>query len=172
MQKTLREFGKSVLLVSHDRDEVFRMSDRVAIVEDGHVTDFGNCRDVFFAPKTRSGARLTGCKFISEAHRVAPGRVRAMDWDIELEIEDSGDEINAVGIRMDGVKLGAGTNAFRCRVMEEIENPSSCTLLLRPVDAPQGQPFGWTIRREQWEEIKNDTVDICIPREAILPLKD
>ncbi|MCF0121206.1 MAG: sulfate/molybdate ABC transporter ATP-binding protein, partial [Oscillospiraceae bacterium] len=61
MSTVLRSFGKSVLLVSHDREEVYRLSDRIAIMHGGSIEKTGTKEEVFLAPGTRSGALLIGC---------------------------------------------------------------------------------------------------------------
>ena len=42
MYKVARDFGKTVILVSHDRDEVFRLSDKIAVMNEGRVEVFGS----------------------------------------------------------------------------------------------------------------------------------
>ena len=37
VRRVIKQFGKTVLLVSHDRDEVYRMSDSIAIMDDGEI---------------------------------------------------------------------------------------------------------------------------------------
>ena len=172
VKQVIRQFGKTVLLVSHDRDEVFRMSDRVAIVENGSVTAIGTNKEVFSAPRTLGGASLTGCKFLSAVDRLSKTRVYAKDWDLELEIPENAGKITAVGVRMHDVRPGPGENGLRCAVVEEIENPFSYTLMLRPADSPQGIPFGYTVNKEKWEQSKTSEVEIHIPRERILLLQD
>ena len=172
VKQVIREFGKTVLLVSHDRDEVYRMSDRIAIVEDGSVTAIGSHREVFSAPKTVGGAALTGCKFISKVERRTENKVYALDWGLELAVPDHAGEVTAVGIRMHDIRSGPGENSFRCAVVEQIENPFSYTLMLRPVGAATGSPFGYTVSKEIWEQDKSSEVQIHIPRDSILLLRD
>lgn len=59
VRQTIAEFGKTVLLVSHDRD------DSIAVVNSGTIDAFGTKAEVFRNPQTRMGAMLTGCKNIS-----------------------------------------------------------------------------------------------------------
>lgn len=35
LHQTLREFGKTAIFVSHDRDEVYRLADRIVVMEHG-----------------------------------------------------------------------------------------------------------------------------------------
>lgn len=172
VRQVIRSFGKTVLLVSHDRDEVFRMSDQIAIMENGSVQTIGTNRTVFSNPQTREGASLTGCKFISDAVPVIPGKLWALDWDLELNVPDCDYAVKSVGIRMNQVKLGSGENSVHCLVIDEIENPFNYTLFLRPLDHPVGVPFGCTVPREYWLKNKSKEVHICIPQDAILLLRD
>ena len=172
VKQVIRTFGKTVLLVSHDRDEVYRMSNRIAIVENGSVTAIGSNREVFSAPQTIGGAALTGCKFISKVERRTENEVYALDWGINLTIPENAGEITAVGVRMHDVRSGSGENGFRCSVVEEIENPFSYTLMLRPLDAAKGTPLGYTIHKAKWEQNKTTEVQIHIPRDSILLLRD
>lgn len=46
--RTHRQFGLSTLLVSHDKQEVFKLSDRVAVIEKGKISKNGTPTEVFF----------------------------------------------------------------------------------------------------------------------------
>ena len=61
VRQTIADFGRTVLLVSHDRDEVFRLADSIAVVSDGSIDAVGSKAEVFHNPQTRMGAMLTGC---------------------------------------------------------------------------------------------------------------
>lgn len=55
----------SAVLVTHDRDEAFTMSDRVAIMVDGALEQIGQPESVYHEPLNRRVAELTGmCDFI------------------------------------------------------------------------------------------------------------
>jgi molybdate transport system ATP-binding protein len=42
-----RQLGLSTLLVSHDKQEVFKLSDTVAVIEQGRISRYGSIREVF-----------------------------------------------------------------------------------------------------------------------------
>ena len=67
LRETLRQFGRPVLIVSHDRDEVYRLADRIAVIRKGAIDTIGTKQEVFADPQTVDAARLTGCK-IGRAH--------------------------------------------------------------------------------------------------------
>ena len=167
VRQVIRQFGKTVLLVSHDRDEVYRMSDSIAIMDSGKIERIGPRSDVFADPQTRKGAILTGCKNISSIERLADGRVRAADWDMELYLPDLPQEITALGLRMKTIRPGPGENSRHCRVLDVIENPFSYTVML---DTPV--PLGWELLKQEWKAIENTEITIHVPREALLLLRD
>ena len=171
MREVIRQFGKTVLLVSHDRDEVFRMARSIAVMDNGRIHRAGPREEVFAQPGTRAGAVLTGCKNISPLERLPDGRVRAVDWGMELEVNDDG-RAQYLGIRMHDIRPGGGENSFLCRVVEEIENPFSYTLMLRPLGQEDARPIGWELDKERWRQLRGEQVEISLPRASILFLED
>lgn len=170
----IRRFGKTVLLVSHDRDEVFRLSDSVAILHAGHLETIGTRDEVFRRPVTRAGAILTGCKNISPIQKQSERRVWAEDWGMELELDQEAGDASFLGIRMHSIRPAAAgeKNIFRCRVDEVIENPFSVTVMLRRAGCPEAAPIGWEMDKDQWRSLQAEEVDICLPPEGILLLRD
>ena len=173
LRGAIRRFGKTVLLVSHNRDEVFRLSDEVAIMHDGRIETTGEKKAVFANPRTRNGAILTGCKNVSPIQATGERRARAVDWGVELALPASADGVQYVGIRMHDVRLAEAQgepNAFLCRVEETIENPFSCTVLLRPEGA--ASPIGWELDKERWRQTRAECLRVCLPPESMLLLKE
>ncbi len=171
VRDVIRDFGKTVLMVSHDRDEVFRMADSIAVMNDGRVEAFGSKAQVFKQPETRAGAMLTGCKNISRIEKKGEGRIYASDWGIELAVTQPLEDISYVGIRMHYIRAGEGENTFRCRVVDEIENPFSITVMLRPVNAEAGIPIGWEMDKAVWRAMRADELDVSFPNDSLLMLK-
>ena len=170
VRQVMAQFGKTVLLVSHDRNEVFRMSDSIAIMAGGSILTCGPKQTVFADPQTTTGAILTGCKNISAAVPLEDGRIWATDWGIPLETAAPTTDVTAVGIRMHEIRLGLGPNAHRCRVVGEIENPCSYTVLLQ---ATGGQtPIGCELEKAHWQTIRAPEITISLPPEALLLLND
>ena len=86
VRQVIHRYGKTVLLVSHSRDEVYRMADRVAILNDGHIDAIGTREEVFSHPGTRAACALTGCKNISSIRRLDQTHAYALDWGIRLTL--------------------------------------------------------------------------------------
>ena len=170
-RQVIRAFGKPVLLVSHDRDEVYRMANRVAIVTDGRVERIGTRDEVFSDPGTRSGCLLTGCKNLSSLRRIDENRAEALDWGITLTLPLR-PGTDALGIRMHAIRPGEGENAFRCRVTDVIENPFSFTVMLRPLCAPSSAiPIGWELEKPLWRTLCAEELTVHLPVDSLLQLK-
>ena len=87
MMEMLKDYDGMVIMVSHDRDEIYRFSEELLIVDEGRVVRRGETKAVFANPGTRAAAALTGCKNFSRAERIDDHHVRAHDWGITLETE-------------------------------------------------------------------------------------
>lgn len=172
VREVIRSFGRTVLLVSHDRDEVYRMADSIAVMSGGRLDVCGEKKAVFAAPATRAGAVLTGCKNISAVRWVGKDRVYAADWGMELSVKGAAGTERYVGIRMHDVRAGGEENVTRCRVAEVIENPFSVTILLRPSGREDTVPIGWETEKQTWETLRADELDVCLPAESLLLLAD
>lgn len=172
VRNVMKDFGKTVLLVSHDRDEVFRLSDSIAIIHDGRIETTGTKREVFHAPCTRNGAILTGCKNISPIQKLGERRVLALDWGMELELNEDVGDASFIGIRMHDICETGGKNVFPCDIIEEIENPFDFTIMLRKRGEKEVDCVGWELDKELWRKLRTQPVTICLPPESILLLKE
>ena len=171
VRQVIRSFGKTVLLVSHDRDEVFRLADHIGIVHNGRLEKVGPKDQVFRDPGTWNGAVLTGCKNLSRIQPAGPQRVTALDWGITLDLDYPIDGITGIGIRMHDIRLGPGPNNVLCQVVETIENPFSYFIMVRPKGRTDTTPLSWEVPKEHWTGRAGDEVLLSLPSKAMLPLR-
>ena len=151
LRSVIREFQKTVILVSHNRDEVFRLAQKVAVMKDGRVDVFGTKEEIFSDPKTRNAASLTGCKNISQIRILDTHRFEATQWGLIFTADEIPPDARYVGIRMHYIRMGNGENAFLCDVAEEIENPFSYTLMLKRSGAEgETEAFGYELEKADW----------------------
>ncbi len=176
LEKAVREvitnFGKSVLIVSHDRDEVFRLSDRIAVVNTGKIETIGTRDEIFANPKTKYGAVMTGCKNISPIEVIGPNKVMALDWGIELETDIDPSKYKYVGIRLHDVYIGEGENTFTGTVSNLIENPFSYTVMFKNAAVAEGDEIGIDLPKDTWRQIGAPQLRVSIPKKSILLLGD
>ncbi|MDO4178436.1 MAG: ATP-binding cassette domain-containing protein [Phascolarctobacterium sp.] len=165
VREIIRQFAKPVILVSHDRDEVFRLSDKIAVMHKGEIETFGSKAEVFANPKTKQAALLTGCKNISPLEKINDNKVKATAWGIELELATPVDNAKYLGIRMHELTTSLGENSFACEVVEIIENPFSMTIMLKA--NPNAESFGLEVDKETWKSIESKQITISFPKEKI-----
>ncbi|MCR5420029.1 MAG: ATP-binding cassette domain-containing protein [Lachnospiraceae bacterium] len=118
LMRFLDEYDKTVILVSHDRDEIYQMCDHLILMDKGRIIDSGSTRELFIHPKSKTGARLTGCKNISRIERIDDHRIKALDWQgIELiTAQKVGEDHRYAGIRAhDFISGKEGVNVITCK---------------------------------------------------------
>ena len=134
----LSHYDRTTLFVSHNRDEVYRLCDRVCIINDGKSEPVVPVKALFNRPKTMSAALLSGCKNYSAAKRRDSGSVQAMDWGVSLAVVDDASEVDYIGVRAHFVTLARekeGPNIIPCRVERIVEDVFSTIVMLRPAQA-------------------------------------
>lgn len=78
------DFGGQALLVSHDREEIYRLADRIAVLDQGQVTCVQEKKELFSSPASMAAARLTGCENVSSLSKDGAGGMIAQAWGIRL----------------------------------------------------------------------------------------
>ena len=172
VRRVTRSFGKPVIFVSHNRDEVFRLTDRIALMGRGRVDAIGEKNAVFAEPRTVEGAALVGCQNISRIRPLGGKRVFAQDWGTELTLAREPGDASHVGIRTHDILPGPGENPLRCRIAAEIENPFSLTVELQPPGPPGCPGISWRTSKKHWDPKHDGTMEIHLPAEALLLLKE
>lgn len=83
-----QEFRVTVLFVTHDREEAFTLSDRVAVMSQGTVLQVGSAKELYERPKTTRVASFLGLKNIIEGN-VEKGRFQSADGRFEFLVDDA-----------------------------------------------------------------------------------
>ncbi|MDR1925912.1 MAG: ATP-binding cassette domain-containing protein [Planctomycetaceae bacterium] len=87
LMEMLETFAGTILFVSHNRDEIYRICERMLILQDGKTAAFGTTKELFRNPGTLAAARLTGVKNIAKAVATNEGKVKVADWGLELQTD-------------------------------------------------------------------------------------
>ena len=168
----LASFAGPTLLVTHNRDEAYRLCREMIIMDAGQVLRTGAMKDVFTDPRSRTAARLTGCKNILPCVKIGPHSVRLVGWKTELHLAAAvPDDIGAGGIRAHDFNPCAAEaeNALPVRVVSSSENPFDWNLICT---APDGESRLW------WKVSKANLASpeppapafLAAPPETIMPL--
>ncbi|MFC2341926.1 MAG: ABC transporter, partial [Selenomonas artemidis] len=169
----------SAILVTHDRDEAFRIAREIATVDRGQLTPPMDKHELFRNPSTRAATTLTGCKNISAARRVDETHVTATDWGITLavpqEAADHLEDIRSVAIRAHHMSIAetGAENTFPAAVTEIIESTFSYIVMLR--FASDMKSIRWEVDKPIWAEHPLSLgviVPFRLPAEHLMLLRD
>ena len=140
----LKDFGKPVLMVTHDRDEAFRMCRRLGVMERGRMLTVKDTRELFADPESRAAAAITGCKNISAAVKTGEHEVFVPSWNLHLCTDRPvGDHLTAVGIRAHHFSPSETRNRFRMKVIREMEEPFEWVSEFRMEGQQTDSPAVW-----------------------------
>ncbi|MDK2809274.1 MAG: molybdate transport system ATP-binding protein [Clostridiales bacterium] len=166
----IRQFGKTVLFVSHDRDEVYRISDRVVVIDHGKSEAIIEKEKLYRNPTTYVDALLTGCKNICPV--VEDGEYfAAKEYGIWVPTNHTVRQISYIGFRAKRIYpahfLPSGTQAIvlEYEIMEQTEAVFSMVLMVRIKGA--SEMIRWELRKEEYETLDQQEPKLAIPYEEI-----
>lgn len=145
----LAGFDGTALLVTHNRDEAYRLCPEMVVLDSGRVLRSGHTRDVFADPRSITAARLTGCKNILPCTRVGEHTVHLAGWEQPLTVALPVPEgCCAVGIRAhDFAPCAPGTpNSLPVQAVTTSENPFDWNMIFT---LPGGEArLWWKVSKE------------------------
>jgi molybdate transport system permease protein len=138
LQETFAAYRRPALVVTHNIEEAYRLSEQILVLSRGRIAAFGAKEEIFRRPPNLEVARLTGCKNFSRARAISESVVEALDWGYQLRIASATKgPVAHVGIRahhLDFVEAGAAgapqENVFPCWLARSSETPFRITLYL------------------------------------------
>jgi len=165
LQETFVAFRRPALLVTHNIEEAYRMSQELLVLSRGRVAASGPKQAILRRPPSLEVARLTGCKNFSRARAISENTVEALDWGCRLHVTQTIDRAPAyVGIRAHMIEFlespdaqASGENVFPCRLVRSSETPFRITLFLRlqqPADNSDEPHLQAEVFKEKWERFR------------------
>lgn len=172
LKDILEEFHGTTLFVSHNRDEIYRICDRVCVMNRGTSQAAVPIKDLFSAPLSREAAYLSGCKNFSDAAVTGDGEVLALDWGITLNCDTAGKEDStSLGVRSHFIHLVTEEekerwkNVFSCKVERVMEDVFSYILM---VSLQTNIQIRVDVSKEQWKKYSNDNKN----REVLIGIEE
>lgn len=132
--ETFQDFKGDMMIVSHNRDELYTLCDELIVMDQGHPLLIGDTKEIFKAPKKMKVAKLTGCKNISPIKRLSSHELLAIDWQIKLKVsEPISEDIRYVGIRAHDIKI--------CEEAEQLDGIPQENILSAQIISEMAYPF-------------------------------
>ena len=169
----LANFAGTALLVTHNRDEAYRLCKEMIVLNEGQVLRAGRTKEVFADPQSIAAARLTGCKNILPCTPLDSRTVRLDGWGVPLRLAlpvPTG--CTAVGIRAhDFTPCAADApNAIPVKAVSTSENPFDWNLICT---SPKGTAqLWWKVGKTSLSAAAPEPPQyLCAAPESIMPLK-
>lgn len=161
----LDQFAGTTLFVSHNRDEVFRICQRIAVLNQGHIDVIGDKWALFHAPETLAASQLTGCKNHSKAKKIGDYQVAAVDWQIVLTTKTLvPDDVAYLGVRAHFLDWPAeGVNQLTYQIEQVIEDTFSMIVMLRNAQSmDHTQNIRWEVDKKKWQQLSQNGLPISL----------
>lgn len=165
MKRLLEQYGRPVLMVSHNRSEVYHLCSKAALLDAGKLLICKPTKELFADPESIAGAEITGCKNIAAARKVGEYEVEVPDWGIRLQTEKPvREDVIGVGIRAHYFNAKTSQNRFAVIKVDEMEEPFEWIIRFRY----QGQKDE---AEDIWWRLPKDRKPAVMPAElGILPV--
>lgn len=156
MLEMLEDYPGQVLMVSHSRDELYRFSQELFVINNGSVLRHGETKDVFADPVDDEVARLTGCKNFSAARVIDAHTVEAVDWGVTLKLErEVPADTASVGYRshcFEPVWGETEENCIRCELVRIDDLPFEKNYYIKSLK--ENDPICWFVQGEEQRVIE------------------
>lgn len=151
LRELLRTVGRQAVLVTHSRDEAYRLCSTLCILDGGRSLRTGPTKEVFADPRSVAAARLTGCKNLAEARQVDDTTVEVPGWGIRLQTARPVPEnLRAVGLRAHYFNPRTAVNRFGVVPTGTMEEPFEWCLLFRYAGQDPGSaPLWWRMPKDK-----------------------
>lgn len=171
----------SIIFVSHNMDEVYRICNNIMIISNGKEEVYGNKNEIFEKPPTLTAAKLTGCKNYSRVKIISDKFIEAIDWGCKVYIrEEINGDISHVGIRAHHIYLSTDPtlgNVYKCKIVQFSETAFNTTVYLKFLDSNipnEANHLQWEVSKDLWEVIKKspEELSVVLPFEKVILMKD
>ena len=133
LRRLQRKLGQTFILVTHDQAEALVVSDRIAVMSEGKIIQFGTPKEVYEQPQTRFVAEFLG------AANLITGRVGNGGIDTEIGFlqlnKMPGWKKGTVAIRPERIRIADSApekNGVKAKVTEAIYRGTNVDLWLEP----------------------------------------
>lgn len=188
LRKNLRNYQGVTLLITHNLEEAYRICSNLLVIDEGKAIAFGNKEDIFYHPPNYRTAQVTNCKNFSQGVIINSHRVKAIDWNCDLEVENFYTnylESNLkqeiiIGIRAHQIKLSKndkGINTFPCWLASYSETQHRVTCYLKLHQYPNHEEdyhLQVEVIKDKWLQLQKQTFPwkVQLKASSIMIFKD
>ncbi|MFF4762181.1 ABC transporter ATP-binding protein [Streptomyces sp. NPDC001292] len=135
LREVFGRLGTTVLAVTHDQGEAFALADRVVVMRDGRIAQWGTPLEVWQRPADAFVARFLGFENVVEAS--VDGEVAVTPWGKVPVPDGAARGTHTLLVRPAGVRLVPTDEGLPCTVTARTFKGTHVTVHLQPDNAPR-----------------------------------
>lgn len=173
LMELLHSYDDAAVLVSHDRNEVYRLANTIGVMNQGSIEAINDREELFHQPQTLAATLLTGCKNVSLARREGNYRLLAEEWELPLQAaEEVPKGLQYVGVRVHYLEYRqeSGENTFLMEVVQVIEDTFSYLVMVRRAGS-KGKLIRWEVDKGFWQSVQGKELYLYFPPEQLILLE-
>lgn len=162
LKHIIKNYEGDVVMVTHSRDEVYKICNRLMVLDNGEAATLGETEEVFRTPGNVRTARITGCKNISKIEKTGETSFIASDWGIEFNAaKPIENDCTHVGIRahdfsiVEEDSIDNVENLIKIEVDEVIRGIFEKSIVFRSATHVEGDTHGDDTSQIWWSCNKN-----------------
>ena len=166
LRRLQRKLGQTFILVTHDQSEALVVSDRIAVMRQGRLIQYGTPKEVYEQPNTRFVAEFLGAANLIQGNGSNKGIETQLGF-FHLNCEPKWNK-GSVAIRPERIRIGTARperNGVRAQIREAIYRGTNLDLWCEPGPLRVRTPAH---RNHQ----PGDKVWLELPPEALVMLND
>jgi molybdate transport system ATP-binding protein len=181
LKNIITNFSGIVIIVTHNLEEAYELSDRLIMLSDGNVLINKPKAQVFSHPESKKVADFIGIENIYKIKSKDKNKVVINESGIEFQIEGDVDkEASHVCFRSSDIRVNNNedsNNKYEVKVNETLETIDGYNVILDILNPKANKKYErviWKVKKQVWDkQIKEGkNFKICIPPNQILTLKD
>ena len=164
LMEILSEYDGITVMVSHDRDILYRFSEKLFVMGQGCFLRTGTVKEIFAEPVYKEAAMLTGCKNIARAVRRDDHTIDVVSWGITLHTSYIlPSQFSYIGYRAHNLVPVYGErreNCIRFAKYEKAELPFEVNYYVAPEkeEWKREEMLSWFVQREDWPLLREKGV--------------
>ena len=171
LKDLLAQYQGQSILVSHDRDEAYILSDEIVLIDGGSIIIQKDTKELFKEPEYVKAAILTGCKNFSPVVKMDDHTIFCSDWGIKIILDkEVGDDITHVGIRAHYFSLDKKENVNEIEILEINEETFNNLVIFRfKHQLKNTEPLYWKVDKDI--DVNKNTSSVSFSNSDVLLLK-
>ena len=171
LKDLLEQYQGQSILVTHDRDEAYLLSDGIVLIDGGSIIVQKGTKELFKEPEYVKAALLTGCKNFSPIIKIDDRTIFCSDWGIKISLDkEVSDDITHVGIRAHYFSTNKEENTNEIEILEINEETFNNLVIFKfKHQLRSTEPLYWKVDKDI--EVNMNTSIISFSNKDVLLLK-